>query len=311
MPDTFFTSSPHWAWYIVWYFYVGGIAGGAFFIAALLHFFGRPEDRPLVRLGYYVACAGAVMSGALLTLDLNRPERFWHMLVQSHTGAPMFKAWSPMSVGAWGLLGFGAFATLAALGAAAEDPRWEGRVKPLMWRPVRALRQGVPAVIVAGMGGLFGFFLAGYTGVLLSVTNRPVWADSQLLGILFLFSAASTAAASLILLSLWRGESHPASLHWLSRFDRGALSLELVALVAFVASLGPVWRVFLGWWGVVLVAGVAGAGILVPLALERRSRGAFAAHAAALVLIGGFLLRVVLIFSSNEIHAVGAGVAGP
>ncbi len=310
MSDTFFTASPHWAWYIVWYFFVGGIAGGSFFIAALLHFFGRPEDRPLVRLCYYVACAGAAVSGALLTLDLNRPERFWHMLVQSHTGAPMFKAWSPMSVGAWGLLLFGGVAFLAGIGAAGEE-RWAPRVRGLAWRPVRALGRGTAAAGLAAAGGVLGFFLAGYTGVLLTVTNRPVWADSNLLGALFLCSGASTAAAALTVLSRWTGESHPASRHWLSRFDRGALSVELVALVAFVASLGPVWRVFLGWWGVVLVAGVAGAGILVPLALERRSHGAFATHAAALVLIGGFLLRVVLIFSSNEIHAVGAGVAGP
>ena len=30
MSDTFFTTSPHWGWYIVFYFFVGGIAGGAF-----------------------------------------------------------------------------------------------------------------------------------------------------------------------------------------------------------------------------------------------------------------------------------------
>ncbi|MGH7673727.1 MAG: NrfD/PsrC family molybdoenzyme membrane anchor subunit [Gemmatimonadales bacterium] len=313
MSDTFFTSSPHWAWYIVWYFFVGGIAGCGFFIAALLHFFGRPEDRPVVRLGYYVACAGAVVSGALLTLDLNRPERFWHMLIQSNTGAPMFKSWSPMSVGAWVLLLFSGVALLAALGAAGEE-RWAGRLRVLTWRPVRALGRGVPAACLAAGGTVLGLFLAGYTGVLLTVTNRPLWADSNLLGALFLFSGASTAAATLILLSRWRGQSHPASLHWLARFDRGALSLELVALVAFVVSLGPVRGVLVGWWGLVLLVGVAGAGIITPLFLERRLHGPGAAsmiRAAALVLVGGFLLRVALIFSSNEIHAVGAGVTGP
>lgn len=314
MSDTFFTSSPHWAWYIIWYFFVGGIAGCGFFIAALLHFFGRPEDRPVVQLGYYLACVGALVSGALLTLDLNRPERFWHMLIQSHTGAPMFKSWSPMSVGAWGLMLFGAFATLAALGAAAEEGRWTARMKPLAWRPVRALGRGVPAALVAGAGSLFGLFLAGYTGVLLAVTNRPLWADSNLLGALFLFSGASTAAATLILLARWRGESHPASLQWLARFDRGALGLELVTLVAFVVSLGPVARVLVGWWGLVLLVGVVGAGIVTPLVLERRPHvpgHGHLARAAALVLVGGFLLRVALILSSNEIHAVGSGVTRP
>jgi protein NrfD len=121
MSDTFFTASPHWTWWIIFYFYVGGIAGTAFFLAALLDLFGRPADRPLARLGYYVAFAGALVSGFLLTVDLPRPERFWHMLIESNTGEPMFKPWVPMSVGAWGLLLFGLFSFLGALGALNEE----------------------------------------------------------------------------------------------------------------------------------------------------------------------------------------------
>jgi len=60
-----------------------------------------PEDRPLARLGYYIAFPCVVISGILLTLDLNRPDRFWHMLIESNTLRPMFKLWSPMSVGSW------------------------------------------------------------------------------------------------------------------------------------------------------------------------------------------------------------------
>src|SRR5437762_9522385 len=35
------------------------------------------------------------------------------------------------------------------------------------------------AKLVAGLGGVFGFFVAGYTGVLLSVTNRPIWRSEE------------------------------------------------------------------------------------------------------------------------------------
>src|SRR5437870_5741238 len=55
MPDTFFTAAPHWRWLIVLYFFIGGMAGGSFALAALLDLFGKPQDRPLVRTGYYVA----------------------------------------------------------------------------------------------------------------------------------------------------------------------------------------------------------------------------------------------------------------
>jgi protein NrfD len=310
MSDTFFTASPHWTWWIIFYFFVGGIAGSAFFLAALLDLFGRPADRPLARLGYYVAFAGVLVSGFLLTVDLNRPERFWHMLIQSNTGKPMFKSWVPMSVGSWGLLFFGLFSFLGALGPLSEE-RPSSRL--LQSGPVRFLRRRGLRVAIASLGSLFGLFLAGYTGVLLAVTNRPIWADSTLLGLLFLVSGASTGAAALILLGTWRSVGHPASLDWLAWFDQRVIVLELLVLILFLASLGSVFRVFLSWWGVFLLLGVVGVGIVGPLLLERK-REAGTPHlvrSASLVLLGGFLLRVMVLMSSNDIHVLGSGVTGP
>jgi protein NrfD len=311
MSDTFFTSSPHWTWWIILYFFVGGIAGSAFFLASLLHLFGRPADQPLVRLGYYLAFAGVTISGFLLTIDLTRPERFWHMLIQSNTGRPMFKSWEPMSVGSWGLLLFGVFAFLAALAALSEE---RPDLRLLRSAPVRALRRPGPSAVIAVLGSIFGLFIAGYTGVLLAVTNRPIWADSTLLGLLFLVSGASTGAAALMLLAIWRRSGHPASLDWLRWFDRRALMLELLVLILFLVSLGSVARVFIGWWGLVLLLGVIGIGILAPLLLERRTGLHTPSHlvrSASLVLLGGFLLRVVVLLSSNGIHVIGSGVTGP
>ena len=34
--DTYFTVPPDWTWYIIPYFFIGGIAGGSYFIAVLL-----------------------------------------------------------------------------------------------------------------------------------------------------------------------------------------------------------------------------------------------------------------------------------
>jgi protein NrfD len=311
MSDTFFTSTPHWTWWIVFYFFVGGIAGTGFFLAALLDLLGRPADRPLVRLGYYVAFAGALVSGFLLTVDLGRPERFWHMMIESNTGELMFKAWVPMSVGVWGLLLFSLFAFLGALGALSEEPQ---APRLLQSAPARFLRRRGSSVVIAVLGSIFGLFLAGYTGVLLAVTNRPIWADSTLLGLLFLVSGASTGAATLILLGIWRRAGHPASLDWLAWFDQRVMVLELLVLIVFLASLGSVARVFLGWWGVALLLGVVGLGILTPLLLERGREGRSIPHlvrSASLVLLGGFLLRVVVLMSSNAIHALGPGVTGP
>ena len=296
MSDTFFTASPHWTWWIILYFFVGGIAGGAVMLATLLRWLGKPEDQPIARLGYYLGLGGAVVSGLLLTIDLGRPLRFWHMVLQSHTGHPMFKAWAPISVGVWGLMLFGGFSFLAAAGAAAEAGR-------LPWPRLRILAEGALGRGIGVLASLFGLFLAGYTGVLLAVSNRPIWADSNWLGILFLLSAASTAAAALLLLARRAGHGAAAGAAWLAQFDRGALVLELLALIAFVISLGQVARVLIGAWGGLLLLGVVGLGILAPLVLPEPH-----VRAARLVLIGGFLLRAVVLLASAPIHVEGSGV---
>ena len=106
-------------------------------------------------------------------------------------------------------------------------------------------------MVVGVLGSIFGLYIAGYTGVLLAVTNRPIWADSPLLGLLFLVSGASAGAALTVALGIRRRAVDPAMLSWLIWFDRYVLILELVVLIAFLISLGSVARVFLGWSGLV------------------------------------------------------------
>jgi formate-dependent nitrite reductase membrane component NrfD len=294
LPDTYFTAPPEWRWLVICYFFVGGIAGGTYFLAALLDLFGELTDRPLARLGYLVAFPAIVVSGVLLIFDLQRPLRFWHMLLQSNTGWPMFKAWSPMSVGSWALLLFGAFAFLSFLAALAEA-RWVRWRRPSVLRP-----PGLLGTLITIVGGVLGFYVAGYTGVLLSVTNRPIWADTWLLGLTFIVSAASISAALLILLAYAEGWT-TTGVYALKRFDSWSLVLEFVVLIALVASLGTVARAWLSVWGVFLLLVVI-IGIVAPLVLHWRrfALGRLTAPAAAvLVLVGGFLLRVVLVFASE------------
>src|SRR5437899_1820536 len=306
MCDTFFSGAPHWTWFIILYFFVGGIAGGACFLAAVVDWFGGPEDRPVVRTGYSVAAWGAILSGALLADGLGRPLRFWLVLFQSaNFPAIMFKGWSPISFGAWAILVFGFFSVLSALGGMAE----EGRLQNPALRAVGgAVRGGSGlAKVVGGVAGLLGVFIAGYTGVLLSVTNRPIWADSPWLGALFVASGASTGAAARILLGLRRGASEQSPARG-SAFDTKALVVELLVLAIFIGSLGSVNRVWLSFWGLVLLVGVVWLGILAPLRLHLQRRPV--ASAATLVLLGGFLLRLATIFASEGVdrYRVAAGM---
>jgi formate-dependent nitrite reductase membrane component NrfD len=295
--STYFSAPPDWGWLIVFYFFFGGLAGGCYFLAALIDLLGRPEDRPLARLGYYIAFPCVLVSGLLLILDLQRPLRFWHMLIESNTFRPMFKYWSPMSIGSWALLIFGIFTLLSFLAALVEDDR-------LTWPAGRRVRPpGALGAVIAAIGGLVGFYVAGYTGVLLAVTNRPIWSDTPLLGMLFIVSAASISAA-LMLLVAHRSRWTMPGLLALHRMDAWVVGLEFIVLIALMISLGPVFRAWLSAWGLLLFFGVIVIGMLLPLALYWRRQWLGELNlttAAASVLVGGFILRLVIVFSAQGV----------
>ena len=294
MSSTFFTASPHWRWFIAAYFFLGGLAGGTYFVATMMHLFSKSPDRLLVRLGYLIPFPVVCLCGVLLTVDLRRPERFWHMLVQSETLRPMLKAYSPMSSGAWVLLLFSGCAFLTFLAALAERgwPDW-----PILRRLDPTAGAGR---ILAVIGALLGLYLAGYTGVLLTVTNRPIWADTTFLGLTFLVSSTSASAALLILLGSWIGVS-PRSVSSLERFDRSVLILEILSVAALIVSLGQVATVWLNGWGLLLAVMVLG-GIALPLLLAWRpvpDRQGWIGP--MLVILGGLLLRMIIVFSSDRL----------
>jgi formate-dependent nitrite reductase membrane component NrfD len=310
-----FVADPDWGWWIVSYFFLGGIAAGAYFTATLIDLGAGGRGVKLVRLGYTLALLLVLVCGVLLTLDLGKPERFWHMLFKSEVvhqaldagwpgsaagwrlmaDAPTLKQWSPMSAGSWGLTVFGVCAFLSTLGAlwpAGFGTRW--------------LRHGFCARVLQVVGCVAGFFLASYTGTLLSATNQPPSSDTTWVAPLFLASAASTGIAILILLG--RSDEAVADLE---RADRWVLVLELGVFVAFLASLhawlGPIWDTL---QGKLLIAGTLAVAIVLPLILHLLrvavGRGGHGPSwtvsvAAVLALAGGLLLRYSILHVPAEL----------
>jgi formate-dependent nitrite reductase membrane component NrfD len=120
---------------------------------------------------------------------------------------------------------------------------------------------------------------------------------------LFIVSAASTSAALIILLARALRLTTP-GLFSLRRMDAWFLLLEFLVLVAVILSLGPVLRVWLNAWGLLLVLGVIVLGMLLPLMLHWRRDWLGDLNmptAAAWVLVGGFLLRLVIVFSAQGV----------
>jgi formate-dependent nitrite reductase membrane component NrfD len=268
--------NPGWHLLIVWYFFLGGIGGGAYFTAAVADNFGSPRDRGVVRIGYVLALLMVMVCGVLLILDLGVPARFLNML-------GTFKFGDPMSIGAWMLGVFGAFAFVSsALALAGGEAR-------------AGLRRRVSLV-----GSIAGFFIAAYTGVLLSNSALSLWSDSRLMGALFLASGASTGMAAISLLLFLSGEGAGEGFTKVKRADRFAMIFELIVLALFLVLLGsaaaPITSgplALLFWGGLVVL------GLLIPLGLDFAAGKAkpMGALAAALVLVGGFILRYVVVMA--------------
>ena len=294
-----FVKPPDWTWFILGYFFLAGLSGGLYALGTMLRLFGRPSDEPAARFAFLVSLPLLVFCPILLTVDLGRPLDFWHMLVNSANGSLNFKYLSPMSVGVWALGAFGIFSFLSFVEALAAARNWGSG-------PLGAYRRLLGRMlgrVVMVLGTVLGLFICAYTGVLLSVSNQPVWSDGWPLGGLFLASALSGSAALLLLATRYRAELLP-SVDGVSAADRYFVVLEAALVVLFLVTVfiaGTAGKLF-GPVGIVLWVIVL-AGIAAPFLIHRRSLsgGGLAAVLSPLIVLAGVLaLRAAIIFGAQS-----------
>jgi len=293
MPGEHFVVPPHWEWYILGYFFLAGISGGSFVLGTMLRLWGDARDAIAARVAFLISFPTLLICPILLTLDLGQPLRFWHFLIDDSAGGLAFKVWSPMSLGAWALLIFGIFSFVMFLAALAEG----GTVRAL--ETAASFIAGAVGRVFVAVGAVLGLFVAAYTGVLLAVSNQPIWSDTWALGGLFLASGLSGAAACVLLATRSRREAQ-ATDRKLIEADRYFILLELALIILFLATLGGVVsKVLSGGWIILWV--IVLAGTLVPLALHWRGGVMRQAtlFAPVLVLLGVLALRAVVIFSAQ------------
>lgn len=287
----------HWKWSIIFYFFIGGIAGAAYVIASVANIVGGREGKKVARTGYYLSFAALIPSPILLIIDLGRPDRFYHML-------RILKLRSPMSLGVWTLVVFSLFSTLSALIQASYD-----RLLPAP-DPVQKVVSGLPCRTVGALGTLPAAMLSGYTGVLLAATAVPLWTRHHLaMGPLFLASAMSNAAAAITFILALRPGTSDRTLENTERLETISLAAELGLLSLTRARSGPVIDRPLreGHTGMLMRYGFGVAGVALPLVAQIRSgwlgkhppRGV-TAGVSALVLAGGFIFRYVMVVAGGE-----------
>lgn len=286
-----------WGWEIPVYLFLGGLVAGMMAIAGWFLFADRHRKVDSVMallpgLGLVLLSLGM---GALF-LDLEHKPYVWRLYTT-------FELASPMSWGAWILVAV----YPALLGALLLSvPEFLRRRFPALAVLSDGLRARTPVVrVIAAANMVLGGLLGIYTGILLSALGaRPLW-NSAVLGPLFLASGLSSAAALVHMVARNRAESE-----LLARADNRFLQAEVVLLALFLIGLLSATQVHMRAAGLVLGGpftavfwvGVVGIGIAVPLFIQSLAVSHRIRHtpvAPLLVLSGGLLLRIVIVYAGQ------------
>ncbi|MCP4146706.1 MAG: polysulfide reductase NrfD [bacterium] len=296
-----------WGWEVPVYLFLGGLTAGILVLLAWMILKNKNKDYSAVtnRLALFAPIMISLGMGALF-LDLEHKLYVWRFYTT-------FRFTSPMSWGSWILLLVYPLSILLILATFRQGyPKlftWiENRFKSIKFLakhqekfhilfdwPRKHIR------VIAGLTIPVAVILGIYTGILLSAFNaRPFW-NSAILGPLFLVSGVSTAAAFVVLLSKDHQEKT-----LFAKIDLGLIGVEISLLVLFIIGMlsssgqhkEAIQLILGGEFTAFFWVFIMGLGLLLPAFLEimeLRGKELPAAIAAMLVLVGGLLLRFLMV----------------
>ena len=296
-----------WGWEVPVYLFLGGLTAGILIVVSLIILKDKGKEFHLTANRLAILAPGFLSLGMLaLFLDLEHKLYVWRFYTA-------FQITSPMSWGSWVLLlvyplsfflvaatfrqGFpSAFSWLETFIQSGSGPGkyigWVLRIFDLSEKHRKLIaRVTIPVSILLGI----------YTGVLLSAFGaRPFW-NSSILGPLFLVSGVSTATALVVLLTKKHEERE-----FFTKMDLGLIIIELSLIILFIIGMLTSSKQHLE--AIQLILGgemttsfwvfIVGMGLLLPAVLELmeiKGKDIPGAIAASLVLVGGVLLRFIIV----------------
>ena len=291
-----------WTWEVAMYLFMGGLTAGVMIFAALAIARGKEDEAPFAS-NRLALLAPILLSLGMTTLFMDLEHKLF--VYRFYTA---FKVTSPMSWGAWILIVVYPISVLQILStiragypviASLVDKFTIGRLL-VDW--CERYRMQIALSVIP-----FAVALGIYTGILLSAFGaRPFW-NSGALGILFLVSGMSTAAALVVLIARQRSEKD-----LFIRIDLvlilaeiGLVALMLISLasgsgqhiVALHSVMGGAYTLEF-WLFFVCI------GLLIPLLLETLEISgvskSLAMLAPVLVIVGGYALRQVVLDAGQE-----------
>ena len=291
-----------WTWEVAMYLFMGGLTAGIMVFAALMTVRDKDQVAPFATTRLALL-APIVLSIGMTTLFLDLEHKLF--VYRFYTS---FQITSPMSWGAWILIVVYPISVLQILSTVRTGyPSFAATIDRLVigrlitdW--CERNRRKIAFSVIP-----FAVALGIYTGILLSAFGaRPFW-NSGVLGLLFLVSGLSTAAALVVLIARQKSEKELfTGLDLVLIFAEIALvALSLISLAsgsgqhidALQSVMGGAYT-FEFW---VLFVGI---GLLIPALLEILEMAgiskSLAMLAPVLVLIGGYALRQVVLDAGQE-----------
>jgi len=302
----------HWNWLVVTYLFLGGLGAGAYLtsFAAEQGWLGR--NSALKRMGYYVAGPIVGMGTLLLVFDLGQGFHKPWLLIRLVTNLNSVMTWGTIVLAIFIMVG-------------------------LLKGYLTFINKPVPSA-VTWSGAVLAVATGGYTGFLVSVIDAiPFW-SSGIIPVIFFVSALSTGLSITVLLAhIFEKEQYDKGREDLTHMF--LILAELVAVAVFMwvmtsglngliaqksAQMVISGKYALLFWGIFI-----GLGLLFPLAVYTvqylRSKAAKPALKGGLatagevavkqtqthsyltiitdaaVLVGGYSLRVLIIFAALPI----------
>ena len=291
---------PHlaiWHWQIPLYLFVGGLAAGILFFAALYTILDKEDKYPgAVRRAPILVPFLLVIGLIALFVDLNHKLYFWQLYTT-------IRLESPMSWGAWTLLAITPLSIVwVALHIREFFPKWDWKYDILKEAEAFLVKY---KYYLAWVIIIYAVILGIYTGILLSAFNaRPLW-NTSILGPLFLTSGLSAGAAAIILFAKSKKERI-----LFAKIDILLIAIELFLIVhmfmGFNASTAvqiDAAQLFLGgvytapFWIFVVALGM-----IVPAALEIMELFHIKIPViipVILVLFGSIMLRFIIAYAGQ------------
>jgi protein NrfD len=282
-----------WHWQIPIYLFLGGLAAGILFLAAVYTILGKEKEmQATVKWAPFIVPFALIIGLFMLFLDLKHKLYFWQLYTT-------IRLESPMGWGAWVLMIMTPISIIWSASYVREVfPNWDWKFKFLYTFEAWVIKN---RWYIAWPMAIYAVILGIYTGILLSAFNaRPLW-NTTILGPLFLVSGMSTGAASIILMSKNHEERK-----LIGRLDLLFIAVELFFIVHMIMGFLAGSQVqidaanlFLGGqFTVPFFVFVILLGLLLPAVLETLELIGFKVPIvipAILVLLGGLIFRFIMV----------------